>query len=376
MQYSKKEQIMNYELFFILQNVGTLLSQFNVTTTGEIVTAPATPPANPPANPAANPPANPAANPPANAPANDELFHLPEAFEHQDANYASYASYADFMAQANKPPKRKDKPKPYPEYSQAPSTSNNPYSAYQYEFPYQYPYNFFNMPPSPPLPPSLPPKFGADTKNKTKKKASSSTQTVKKASITPDKTIVPFISISVAPHQRKNVIGGAAQYDTDQPSSKSEFYSPDKQPAPDQAAYFNYLNTYTPNYSQQFGNQAYVTPYPVLPPHSVPQHAQHAQATDNKHQQLNPFNSRFPTQNGFNVPPNAANAYGYGYGYSPFNRHGYSPMMTQMPFYNVPSFAGTSSNLDQHSPHAKSDDTAQRSIRSKIHPVSSEKKKM
>lgn len=196
-----------------------------------------------------------------------------------------------------KRPKQKDKSKSKPnaeqEYSEktgAPE-NNSPYSAYQYEFPYQYPYNFFSVASS------MPNSSTSNSKTKTKKKSSSSGQNAKKSSKDQDKSVVPFISISVAAsHQAKNVDPDSQQNDSSQShtdANSKSVYSPNNKPTPDQAAYFNYLNTYTPTQNQDPN-----------------QHAQVAGV----------FNSA---------------QYGYGagnsYEYSPFN--GYNPML--MPYYNV-----------------------------------------
>lgn len=243
-----------------------------------------------------------------------ELLQLDNAFENDSDGSADSTPYTE------KPPKQKDrtKSKPKPkldqEYSDESATSDNPYSAYQYEFPYQYPYNFFNMPSSTST-------SGTETKNKTNKKSSGNTQNTKKSAKEPDKTVVPFISISVAPHQPKvgDIDSQSTQNDDlrefNTEASNESVYSSGKNPSPDQAAYFNYLNTYMPSHHNQD---------PI----------QQAQSSDNdKYNQLNSFGSRYPIHYGFNAPSNAANTYGYGYGYPPYN--GYSQILGRMPFYNV-----------------------------------------
>lgn len=249
-----------------------------------------------------------------------ELLHLDNAFE----NYGDGSAYsADFIPHTEHPPKQKDKtkskskPKLEQENSEKVATLENPYSAYQYEFPYQYPYNFFNAAPS------TSPSSSTGTKNKTKKKSSGNSQNTKKSK-DPDKTVVPFISISVAPHQPKGDIDNqSTQNDMSTPDAEANnksVYSPDKKPPPDQAAYFNYLNTYTPSHHNQDPNK------------------------------LNSFNGRYPIPNGFNTPFNAPNAYGYGYGYSPYN--GYSQMLGRMPFFNIAPI-DTVSNVERSAPSVK-----------------------
>lgn len=270
-----------------------------------------------------------------------ELLQLGDAFGNGDS----------IPQHAEKPPKQKDKTKSKPkvdqEYSEKSATPDNPYSAYQYEFPYQYPYNFFNM-----APPSTSSHSGTDTKNKTKKKPSGNAQNVKKLAKEPDKTVVPFISISVAPHQPKGDIDSqSTQNDaSDTEASTKTVYSPDKKPSPDQAAYFNYLNTYTPSHHNQ---------EPI-------QHVVQSADID-KYNQLNAF-SRYPIQYGFGMPANAANAYGYGYGYSPYS--GYNQILGRMPFFNVAPIDAASGI--ERSTDAKSHDSA-RKVKSSTNHASSRK---
>lgn len=260
-----------------------------------------------------------------------EVLHLDGAFE------SIGDGSADSISHIEKPPRKKDKTKSKPkvdqEYSEKTATSDNPYSAYQYEFPYQYPNNFFNMAPS------TSSNSGTDSKHKTKKKPSSNTQSAKKSTKEPDKTVVPFISISVAPHQPKGDSDSqSAQNDlsvSNAEANNKSIYSPEKKPSPDQAAYFNYLNTYTPSQYNQ---------------------------DNNKYDQLNAFNGRYPIQYGYGVPSNAANAYGYGYGYSnPYN--GYNPVLGRTPFFNVAPI-DTTGYLEQFVQNAKSHESA-RSISQK-----------
>lgn len=225
--------------------------------------------------------------------------------------------FVDSTDHRERPSKQKDKSKSKPkvdqEYSEKSVTSDSPYSAYQYEFPY--PYNFFHLAPSGTT-------SATNLKNKVKKKSSGNTQSLKKPAKESDKTVVPFISISVASHQAKaddsdsQNDSSASNTDANHASNKS-VYSPDKEPPPNQAAYFNYLNTYTPSHNQE--------------------PTQHVQSADNR---LNPLNY------GFGVPLNAAN----GYGYLPFN--GYNPML--MPFFNV---ATTPSPLERSGQNIKSHET-------------------
>lgn len=301
----KKPTDLNSELFIRSKNKGTLLSRFNGTFPRSV--------------------------PPQRG---IELMQLGDEFENYDD------SFTDSVAYTEKPPKRKVKPIPKPdqEYSEQSNTSNNPYSAYQYEFPYQYPYDFFNMAPSPS-------NSATDTKTKTKKKPATSNQNnVKKSSKEPDKTIIPFISISVAPHQPKSH-SQRSQNDSNasdtEPTNKS-VYSPDKQqPPPDKAAYFNYLNTYTPNHNQ----------YETDP-------IQHVPSVDNhKYNQLNPFSNQYPMNYDFNVPSAAANVHRYGYG--PFS--GYSPMFSRVPVLNIAPI-GITSNLEHFGQNTMSHDSIQRSI--------------
>lgn len=228
-----------------------------------------------------------------NSPQRYQLLHLDYGAENEGVEFGDPTDYT------YRPPKQKDKSKPKPnvdqEYSEKTGTpeNNSPYSAYQYEFPYQYPYNFFNTAPSTSS-------SGTNSKTKTKKKPSGSAQNVKKPAKDSDKTVVPFISISVAAsHQAKNDDSENSNDSNADANSKS-VYQPDKKPPPDQAAYFNYLNTYNPTNNQD-----------------LVQHAQTAGGGLN------------PAHYGYGVPLNAANSYGYGY--SPFN--GYNPML--VPYYNV-----------------------------------------
>lgn len=254
-----------------------------------------------------------------NSPQRYQLLHLDYGVENDGEDFGDSTDYTD------RPPKQKDRTKQKPsadqEYSEKTGTpeNNSPYSAYQYEFPYQYPYNFFNAAPSTSG-------SGTNSKTKVKKKPSGNAQNAKKPSKDPDKTVVPFISISVAAsHQAKN-----EDFESSNDSSASNaeansksVYSPDKKPPPDQAAYFNYLNTYTPTNNQE----------PI----------QHAQAVGNS------------AQYGYGVPSNAANSYGYGY--SPFN--GYNPML--MPYFNV---ATTPSPIERSGQNLKSHESS-RSINQK-----------
>lgn len=250
----------------------------------------------------------------------------------------------DSIAQLDKPPKQKDKTKSQSkpnsesehEYS---STSDNPYSEYQYEFPYQYPFNFFNMQPTS--------NSATESTKKTKKKSSSSANNAKKSAKEPDKTIVPFISISVGQHQAK---GDVAKGDVDSPTTQNDStgeatsqttFSPDQKPSPNQAAYFNYLNTYSPSHNL-YENQA--NPYRDTAGESNVQSA-------NNYHQINPFSNGYPPHYGFSIPSNVGNAFGYGY--LPFN--GYNRNV-RMPFFNIEPI-GSADNSEHFEQNAKSQDS-------------------
>lgn len=259
-----------------------------------------------------------------------QLLQLDDLAENDDDNSE------DFIPHFDKPPKQKDKTRSKPklesdhEYS-SPITSDNPYSAYQYEFPYQYPFNFF---------PVEKPSSDSDTDStkKTKKKSSGSSNSAKKPTKEPDKTIVPFISISVGQHQLKSDNDGSTtQNDSNAETAKSTLSPVDQKPPPNQAAYFNYLNTYTPNHNQ-YENQA-------SPNGENTENAQIQSA--NKYNQVNPFRNRYPIHYGFGIPASVANSYGYPQ-VNPYDQH------VGMPFFNIAPISSTG-NLEHFEHNAKSE---------------------
>lgn len=198
--------------------------------------------------------------------------------------------------------------------------------------------------------------------NKPSKKKSSdnhqNTQNSKKASKEPEKHAIPFISIAVSPHpksQKINLQRGLISANNINPSKS--MYSLNQMPPANQAAYFNYLNTYTPDQSN-FNNQDNI---PSQFPKPVEQFNQYTSPF------TSPFSSQYPNGNPsgrpqqfhseLNLPMNGQNSFTNSNLNSPFS--GFMPLAGNIPahFYgNIQNAASNSKPSEYNDDSEESDE--------------------
>lgn len=150
----------------------------------------------------------------------------------------------------------------------------------------------------------------------------------------PERSAIPFISISVSPHQKTP----NSQFQRDLISSNIEnplksIYSPNQVPPANQAAYFSYLNTYSPNFYNENG----------FPSQNV-QPIKHPN-------QFNPFNTPFSSKypNGvqqqsnseLNLPNNVQNSFA---NQNPNSNSPFSGFKSTFPLQFYGNFPNTVSN--------------------------------